>query len=95
MEANLTSNVQTTTVTDYASHPLGKFLESGILATINTDDPGISAIDITYEYEHAAPMAGLSKKQIQQAQKNALEIAFLPAAEKKELLEKRSQENQR
>lgn len=94
LEANLTSNVQTSTVSDYASHPLRKYLESGILATINTDDPGISAIDITYEYEHAAPAAGLSNDQIHQAQQNALEIAFLSPTEKKELLENSSQDIQ-
>jgi adenosine deaminase len=61
-------------------------LESGILATINTDDPGISGIDIAYEYENAAPAAGLTKDQIHQAQRNSLEIAFLTLEEKKELL---------
>ena len=42
------------------SHPLKLFLERGLLATMNTDDPGISAIDLHYEYEVAAPAAGLS-----------------------------------
>ena len=77
VEANLTSNVQTSTVPDYPSHPLRLFLEHGLLATINTDDPGISSIDLPYEYEVAAPAAGLSPAQIQQAQRNALEVAFL------------------
>lgn len=92
IEANLTSNVQTSTVPDYASHPLKQFLEIGLLATINTDDPGISGIDLPYEYERAAPAAGLSKVQIHQAQKNSLEIAFLSPAEKQELLDNHSQE---
>jgi adenosine deaminase len=86
IEANLTSNVQTGTVPDYAHHPLGQFLEFGLLGTINTDDPGISGIDLPYEYNVAAPAAGLSKAQIQQAQRNALEIAFLSEQEKHELL---------
>ena len=77
IEANLTSNLQTTTVPDLASHPMRGFLEQGLLATLNTDDPGISAIDLAYEYKVAAPAAGLSKAQIHQAQRNALEIAFL------------------
>jgi adenosine deaminase len=82
IESNLTSNVQTSTVASYINHPLKLFLERGLLATINTDDPGISAIDLHYEYEVAAPAAGLSADQIHQAQKNALEIAFLSPAEK-------------
>jgi adenosine deaminase len=76
IESNLTSNVQTSTVTGYASHPLRRFLEHGIPATINSDDPGISAITLRYEYEVAAPAAGLSAAQIRQAQQNALEVAF-------------------
>ena len=42
---NLTSNVQTSTVPDYTGHPLRRFLERGLLATIDTDDPGISGSD--------------------------------------------------
>lgn len=82
IEVNLTSNVQTSTVPDYASHPLKRFLEAGLLATINTDDPGISGIDLPYELDTAAPAAGLSEAQIRQALENAWEIAFLPPAER-------------
>ena len=82
IESNLTSNVQTSTVASYAAHPLRLFLERGIKATINTDDPGISAIDLPYEYNVAAPAAGLTPAQIRQAQMNALEIAFLSPDEK-------------
>lgn len=89
IEANLTSNVQTMTVPDLASHPMKTFLEHGLLATINTDDPGISAIDLPYEYEVAAPAAGLTIEQIHQAQRNALEVAFLSPREKAELLAKK------
>ena len=85
IETNLTSNVQTMTAPSYAAHPLKTFLEAGLLATINTDDPGISAIDIAHEYEVAAPRAGLSAAQIRQVQVNGLEAAFLSVAEKEEL----------
>jgi adenosine deaminase len=78
IEANLTSNVQTNTVSSYSAHPLKHFLERGLLATINTDDPSISGIDLAYEYEIAAPKAGLSAQQIRQAQANAAKIAFRP-----------------
>jgi adenosine deaminase len=92
IESSLTSNVQTSTVPDYPSHPLRFFLEQGLLATINTDDPGISAIDLHYEYEVTAPLAGLSEEMIHQAQRNALTVAFLSPEEKDALvLKKRSQ----
>ena len=88
IESNLTSNVQTRVVEDYQDHPLRFFLENGILATINTDDPGISGIDLRSEYEQAAPASGLSAEQIQQAQRNSLEIAFLSDEEKQNLSRK-------
>jgi len=86
IEANLTSNVQTSTVPGYASHPLKQFLEAGLLATINTDDPGISGIDLPYELDVAAPAAGLNEAEISRALENAWEIAFLSAEEKRQLL---------
>jgi adenosine deaminase len=89
IESNLTSNLHTSLIPDYSSHPLRKFLEKGLLATINTDDPGISAVYLPHEYQVAAPAAGLSPEQIQQAQRNALEIAFLSADEKAALLQKK------
>ncbi len=88
VESNLTSNLQTRIIENYQQHPLRTFLEENILATINTDDPGISDIDLNYEYEVAAPEAGLSKLQITQAQKNALMVAFLSEGEKQKLKDK-------
>ena len=94
IECNLTSNVQTSTVSNYPSHPLRLFLEKGILASINTDDPGISAIDLHYEYEVAAPKAGLTPEMIRQAQENALNTAFLTEAEKNALRSKKTGSHQ-
>jgi adenosine deaminase len=86
IEGNLTSNVQTMTTADYASHPLRAFLEHGLCVTLNTDDPGISAIDLVYEYDVAAPAAGFSREQIRVLQANALRAAFLSEDEKAALL---------
>lgn len=85
VETSLTSNVQTSTVPSYAAHPIARQLDHGILATLNTDDPTISGIDLRHEYAVAAPAAGLDREQIRRAQANALEIAFLDDDEKKAL----------
>ncbi len=85
LECNLTSNVQTTTVPDYPSHPMRRFMELGLLASLNTDDPGISNINLHYEYDVAAPRAGLNDKMMRQAQQNAWQTAFLNPEEKKAL----------
>lgn len=88
VESCLTSNVQTSCVNGYESHPLKQFLAKGIPASINTDDPGISGITLPFEYESAAPRAGLTAAQIRQAQNNAFSTAFLSAQEKVEFLKK-------
>jgi adenosine deaminase len=88
VECNLTSNFQTRVVEDLSKHPIRDFLNHGILATINTDDPGISGIDLRHEYRIARDVVGLSQNQIHKAQENALQLAFLSPAEKESLLEK-------
>lgn len=86
IEMNITSNVQTNSVPSYEHHPIKRFLAHGLMATINTDNPVISGIDWRHEYNVAAPRAGLTAADIRQAQRNAVEVAFLTSAEKAELL---------
>ncbi|MGU3412756.1 adenosine deaminase [Enterobacteriaceae bacterium C34A] len=88
IESCLTSNIQTSTVAELARHPLKTFLEHGVLASLNTDDPAVQGVDLIHEYEVAAPAAGLSAAQIRQAQINGLEIAFLSEQEKQALIKK-------
>jgi adenosine deaminase len=90
IEANITSNVQTGAVASYAVHPMKAFIEQGVLASLNTDNPIISGIDWPHEVEIAAPAAGLTAADIAQAMRNAVEMAFLPRADKDALLIKRS-----
>ena len=85
LEVCLTSNVHTSIVAGYASHPIRQLFERGIAVCLNTDDPGISGIDLPHEYDVAAPQAGLDAGVIRQLQENALDMAFLSDAEKKEL----------
>ncbi|KIS43515.1 adenosine deaminase [Kosakonia radicincitans] len=88
IESCLTSNIQTSTVPSLDRHPLKTFLEHGILASINTDDPAVQGVEIGHEYQVAAPAAGLSREQIRQAQINGLEMAFLSEQEKQALRER-------
>ena len=89
IETNLTSNVHSNTVASYQAHPLKKQLDLGLLATINTDDPGISPVTIEHEFTVAADAAGLTPEDTRKAQKNALEVAFLSEVEKENLLLKK------
>jgi len=91
LEACPTSNLHTSTVENYASHPIKPLADQGVKFCLNTDDPGISAIDIKHEYEIAAPATGLSREQVHQSQLDGLEMAFLSTAEKSILKDKASQ----
>lgn len=91
IESCLTSNIQTSTVETLSQHPLKRFLEHGVLACLNTDDPAVEGIELPYEYEVAAPLAGLTQDQIRQAQINGLELAFLSPNEKQALKNKVAQ----
>jgi adenosine deaminase len=91
LEVNITSNLHIGAVENYASHPVRKIMEQGLLANLNTDDPAISGIDLRHEFEVAAPLAGLSPRMTRQAQVNALEMAFLPDGEKRVLAKKKSE----
>lgn len=95
IEANLTSNVQTRAVDNYGEHPMAAWLDRGLLATLNTDDPTISDIDLNFEYEVAAPRARLNLQQIHQAQENAVDIAFLSRPEKEALRRKAAERGAR
>lgn len=86
LEVNLTSNLQTNTVSDLNSHPLAMFLKGYLRASINTDDPIISGIDLNYEFVEAAKSAGITPELSRRAQENAFTTAFLSASEKEELL---------
>ena len=88
IESCLTSNVQTSTVASLAQHPLKQFLEHGVLASLNTDDPAVQGVDIIHEYTVAAPAAGLSREQIRQAQINGLTLAVLGEQEKAALIQR-------
>lgn len=88
IESCLTSNIQTSTVSSLQAHPLKRFLQHGVMASLNTDDPAVQGIELPYEYLVAAPAAGLTADEIHQAQENGLYMAFLSQAEKQALRQK-------
>lgn len=91
IESCPTSNVQTTTVPSYAAHPLPIFLRRGLLVTLGSDDPGISAIDLPYEYRVARDELGLSPAELRRLQANGLDAAFLDAAERRAIAQARAE----
>ncbi|MCW3172530.1 adenosine deaminase [Shewanella subflava] len=85
IESCPTSNLHTSTIADYDSHPFMQFFNSGVLIGLNTDDPGVSNIDINHEYRVARSEMGLTDDQLSQVQRNGVEMAFLSDSERKAL----------
>lgn len=85
-EVCLTSNVQTGVVHQINEHPLVDMLDLGLLATLNTDDPTISNITLTDEYEIALSDLGIPYEDLRTTILNAAHAAFLPDDERKKLV---------
>jgi len=83
-----TSNVQTRACASFEAHPLRTFLEAGIAATINTDDPAISQTTLSREYYRASRDCGLSWYQLRECALNAARAAFLPQNARDALVER-------
>jgi adenosine deaminase len=86
IECCLNSNFQTGAVLDLAQHPITQFLANEIKVSLNTDDPGVSGIEIADEYQVAKEVVGLSKRQLQQVQLNGVHTAFIAETAKQQLL---------
>jgi adenosine deaminase len=76
-----TSNAHTKAVRRYEDHPVKRFLESGIKATISTDSRTVSRITLTEEFVKASRLLGLTQEQIWAMNLQALDGGFAdPAA---------------
>ncbi|QGS48050.1 adenosine deaminase [Shewanella putrefaciens] len=85
IESCPTSNLHTSTVVSYAEHPFRTFMDAGVLISLNTDDPGVSAIDIKHEYRIAKSELKLTDAELARVQRNGVEMAFLSDSERKAL----------
>jgi len=85
IESCLTSNFQTGTVKELSQHPLRIFLEHGIKACLNTDDPAVQGIEIKDEFKLARDVLNLTDENFSQLQRNALAVCFLSDSEKQAL----------
>lgn len=76
-EINLTSNDVILGVAKQW-HPLTNYRAAGVPVALSTDDEGVSRINITNEYTHAALDFGLSYLDLKQMARTSLEHSFLP-----------------
>jgi adenosine deaminase len=86
-EMCLTSNLQTCSVPSIQQHPFKRFLDENVRVTLNTDDPVISDITLTDEFELAAREYKLTPAQIRELLVNAANAAFAETSVRRGLVE--------
>ncbi|NMP15428.1 adenosine deaminase [Thalassotalea sp. Y01] len=94
LETCLTSNYQTGTINNISEHPIHTFIENGVRACLNTDDPAVEAIELKHEFAIAREQLGLDDKQLRQLQLNALDAAFISDSERSDLKNSKLTANQ-
>ncbi|MCB8942648.1 MAG: adenosine deaminase [Ardenticatenaceae bacterium] len=86
LEVCLTSNLQTGVVYEMAHHPLMDLCDLGVQVTLNTDDPTVSNLTLTDEYEVATSVLGVTYGELRQFILNAARATFLPEDGRKRLV---------
>jgi hypothetical protein len=59
-------------------HPFPVYRRMGVPIVLGTDDPGVSRIDLSHEYQRIAQDYGLGYRDLKGFARNALEYSFLP-----------------
>lgn len=77
-EVCVTSNHHSGAVVSLPDHPIKKMLDEGLNVTINTDDPSISRIDLSNEYQTVTELLGVSIDVLEERVMAAAKAAFLP-----------------
>ena len=86
LEVCLTSNVRTGVLAALHDHPLPAYLRAGVPVTLSSDDPAMFGSNIVNEYRQARDVFGISSDRLIQIARTGFEVAFLPDAERSELL---------
>jgi adenosine deaminase len=81
-EVCLTSNQHSGAVTSIEEHPFMRMLDQGLIVTLNTDDPSISQINLSGEYELALGFLGMPYHKLRECILNSAYAAFLSIDEK-------------
>jgi len=86
LELNVTSNIRTGCCQDFDKHPVKFYFESGLMVTINSDDPPMFGSNLLEEYILVQERFEFSLEQMRELAANSVEASFLPPERKLELL---------
>jgi adenosine deaminase/aminodeoxyfutalosine deaminase len=81
------SNVSTGLIARFEDHPLPKFLEGGLVVTLNSDDPAMFGTSLQEEFLQAAHCFRFTRETLVKLCRNAVHASFLSEDEKQELRE--------
>lgn len=82
-----TSNVHIGAVPSIAAHPIGRLFDLGFRVTVNTDNRLMSGVSLTGEFDRCCRVFGWSWPDVRQLTTNAMESAFLPADQRREIID--------
>lgn len=88
LEINITSNVKTGCCKGFDEHPVKEYFESGLMITLNSDDPPMFGSDLLGEYVLAQQTFGFTMEQMRELAANAVEASFLDPTRKLGLLQR-------
>ena len=80
-----TSNLNTNIFEDYSDIPLKKFIDYGIIVTVNSDNMSVSRTDARKEMQHLIESHNLSALEVKHLILNSVNASFLSEKEKKDL----------
>lgn len=86
LELNPTSNVRTGVCASFQTHPLRRYFDSGLLVTLNSDDPAFFGSDVANEYLLAHTEQGFTREELRRLAGSSIRASFLPESEKGRLL---------
>ena len=86
LEICVSSNLRTGCCLLLEEHPVRRYFDSGLMITLNSDDPAMFESDLENEYRIAYLEFGFSAEHLRELAANSIEASFLPAERKVALL---------
>jgi len=74
-------------IAQWEDHPLPKFLEAGLMVTLNSDDPAMFGTSLEGEFLQVARCFAFSRETLAKLCRNAVQASFLSQDAKQKLQE--------
>lgn len=82
IEICVTSNIRTGCCTRAEDHPVREYFDSGLMVTLNSDDPALFGSSLLAEYLLAEQAFGFTRDHLRELAANSIEASFLPPEQK-------------